>query len=433
MLTDARNPQQQPLAERAVLLGVTAFGLLATTLVALRPVHVTAGWTDQSHYHMPTIVDMASRLPAVDITNVKTATGPLYHLSLAIPARVLGLPDAAIQIVGGTLYLALLAAAIIWATRGLPTVPRLLLGAAVIASPYVWESTLWAATDTAALALGMFAVTLLARFDRAPRELVLAGVAVAAAIATRQTFAWLLLPAFVAGMAPADPRVRLRNVGILCGPGACALIALVATWGGLTPPQFTDINGAGPSPVGLTYGLALWAFFACPILCVTRTRSYPRRTVIAAAIVGVAATVPAIVWRSDFNDHNSVRMGGWLWLLVKAAGDVAQRSPLLIALGFVGGAALVLIFAEVQAARGRGMATFVSVAVVAAILSASASTQAFQKYYEIPLLICYTVTVVALWSGRAGKLRPAPITVPAALQMLSLAATVGVPVVAVLW
>lgn len=413
--------------EAVVVAVASIVGLLAAAGVVLRNTQVTAGWTDQSHYHMPTIVGLAQALPEVDVVGVQTATGPLYHLTLAIPMRVLGLSEGQVQVLGGWFYWTLLVVAVVWVTRPLPVLPRALVGAAVVASPYVWQSTLWTTTDAAGTVFALLALALSARRVGSLGWAAATGIAIALAVATRQTYAWLLLPGLVAAW-HADDR-RWRTVLAVCGPAVAVLSVLVAAWGGLTPPAFADLNGAGPNPAGISFGFALWAFFAVPLLAALwRRRPRVSRSELAlAALVGTVAALPALAFPSDYSEERNVRKGGWLWLVVRETGEVADRSVVVIVLAFVGAAAVTLILREL--ARAGGPVGVLGSACFASIIAAAASAQTYQKYYEAPILICFAVLAVALLArarGWTGK----PLVVPTAIQVLSLAAAVGAPVLA---
>lgn len=421
------------MAEGALLAVLSALGLLGVVLVATRPVEVTAGWTDQSLFHLPTVLRMSGELPAVDVVDVQTATGPLYHLLLAVPMRVFGLSPAAVQILGGWMVFTLLAAVLLYTGRGMPARLRVPVFVTVAASAYVWQSVLWIATDALALAFGLAALYLLTRLDGSVRTVVAAGVAIALVVAVRQTYAWLLVPALFAGLArPAGPGTRVRDVLLLCVPGAVVLGGLTAAWGALAPPGFEEASPLA-NPAGLSYGVALWSVFAVPLLLAVVPRPrWPPPLLLAAATVGLLAASPAVIWPSGYSEDNSIREGGWLWLVVRLVGDVGERSPLVALLAAVGGAASVLLVVEIARRRGPAPAGVVGLSVVLAVLAAVPAGQAFQKYFEIPLLACFAVAATLLWQRDRHDLWSPPLFLPAALQLLGLGAVVGLPVLGAL-
>ena len=136
--------------------------LVATAATVALGVHATAGWVDQSRYHWPTVATMIDRLPSVDVVDVQTATGPLYHLSLAVPARLLGLSEGGVEVLAAA-YGAVLAGLVVGASRGLPAAARIGAVGLVLLSPYLWESTLWMQTDAAAMTFAFAALLLLVR------------------------------------------------------------------------------------------------------------------------------------------------------------------------------------------------------------------------------------------------------------------------------
>lgn len=415
-----------------LLVGVGFVGAVAISVAALWPIHATTGWIDQQGFHMPTILGFAGQLPAVDIVNVRTATGPLYHLTMAVPMRLFGLSPEAIQLVGGLTYWLLTAAVVLAAARRMPGSGRAAVLVVVMASPYVWQSTLWAATDAATLVLCLGALLLLTRQHSSLPAAVLAGLAISAAVATRQTAAWLLLPALAVAVQRPTWRLRAATVVLTTAPALAMLAVLVLSWGGLTPPAFQASNGAGANPAGVPVGFALWAFFAVPLLLVARP-VLSRRDLGRAAVAGSLAAAPALIWRSDYLDDPPVREGGWLWMLVRATGAIIDRSPLLVALAFAGGATVWLLLSHLHRAGQRDRSWVLGAAVIGAVFAGAAAANAWPKYQEIPLLACFTMLAAVMWETRAPtSLRWTWLYAVAAVQVVALVAITGAKVAAAL-
>ena len=69
---------------------------------------VNSAAADQNHHHLPVIRQFATQLPWPDIRDYESATAPLWHIVLAIPARF-GASDVSLRLLtalaGGILVL----------------------------------------------------------------------------------------------------------------------------------------------------------------------------------------------------------------------------------------------------------------------------------------------------------------------------------------
>src|SRR6478735_12141347 len=85
----------------AVPAGVAAAMVIAATaVVAVRGILVTSAGVDQRVFHLPSVMYLRETAPHIDIVDMPTATGPLYHLSVAVVSGLLQLNTAGTQIVG---------------------------------------------------------------------------------------------------------------------------------------------------------------------------------------------------------------------------------------------------------------------------------------------------------------------------------------------
>jgi hypothetical protein len=368
---------------------VVVVGAAATAV--LFSVRATAGWTDQSGYHWPTIAKMIRELPSIDVVNVKTATGPLYHLSLAVPARVLALPEGAVQLLSA-MYGCVLAALVIVAGRGMPLAPRFAASGLVLLSPYFWESTLWMATDVAAMTFAFAALVVLVRPQLDRRHALLVGLLVAGAVGVRQTFGWLVAVAAI-GLWLSNPskstKARLLDIAAGTVPGAVVLAALVIAWKGLVPPSFVPLNATHHSPAGLTYMFALAGCYITPLVLALGRDVWGRRSDWPTSLaVGIVAAVPGVIFASsEFAGEEKPRSGGWLWVLVARAPAPSDRSILLVGLALLGGVGFTLLALHIARTNSPRVALVLGVALATSAMFASAGSQMYQKYYEIPLVV----------------------------------------------
>ena len=394
-----------PRRELALMAGAVVVILGAVTATVALGVHATAGWLDQSHYHWPTVAKMVRELPSVDVVNVMTATGPLYHLSLAVPARILGLPEGGVEVLAAA-YGCVLAVLVILAGRGMPAVPRLAASAVVLLSPYYWESTLWMQTDVAAMTFAFAALLVLLgpRPPHAGRALAV-GLLVAGAVGVRQTFGWLIVVAALGlwlSNAGRPLRTRVADVALGTVPGAAVLLALVVAWKGLLPPPLARLNATHHSPAGLTYMVALAACYLTPlVLALGRDVWGRRQDWPIAAGAGLVAALPGIVFpSSELAGRELPRSGGWLWAVVARTPAPGDRSVLLVGLAFVGGAAFALLLLRIARGGSPQVAWVLGTALVTAAVFASAGAQMYQKYYETPLVLIVFLVIREAFRGR---------------------------------
>ncbi|MCG5433100.1 hypothetical protein LV457_12515 [Mycobacterium sp. MYCO198283] len=326
---------------------------------------------------------MREAFPAIDVVHVQTATAPLYHLVTAALSESLGLGQAGTEVTGGT-FAAVLAAVVVWFAgtvargwcRALAVLPLLL-------SPYFWESALWMLNDAAALLFGFGALAVVLRRPDGRTAQLVVGMLLAAAVATRQTYVWAVVPAMAAVLLANRHRPQAQLAAIGCRvavPPLLVLTALVVLWHGFVPPFFHEINAATRSWVSLSYCFAVAAMFLTPVLlCVEQRRSVPR--VVAVAAVGLAV-LPALIFSSTATvSPDDTRRGGLIWGLVAHGPAVGGRSLVLVALAGTG--AYVTCRLAAQLSPPCAVVATTGLCALAVVLSAGG--QLYQKYFELPI------------------------------------------------
>ena len=223
------------------------FVCTCSALVAASGVLVTAGGNDQRDYHWVTIQQMRENLPHIDIVNVQTATAPLYHLIVTFISGPLHLTQSQTQFVG-SLFAAALAAVTVWFVAPVNDASlRALAVAPLLLSPYFWQSALWMLNDDAALLFGLAALALILRHPGSGRSQICSGLLIAAAIATRQSYVWLLVPAVVTTLFATRgyPRSARSAAAVrIALPGLMVVAFLASVWHGFAPPGFQEMNAA---------------------------------------------------------------------------------------------------------------------------------------------------------------------------------------------
>jgi hypothetical protein len=394
--------------------------LAAAFAVAVVPVAVfglpaTSEAADEAAAHLPTVLQFARELPAPDLRDYPSATGPGYHLVLAVASRV-GAGTTALRLMSAAAGLALVLLAWRGAARWAGPGAAFALALPVLLSSYVLSGSAWLTTDVASVLLGSTVVATCAWTPPAARMFLVGAVLFAAAMAVRQTNMFLALPLLAAGAfgsplgrsaSPGEqwhgdePRTwgRLGMALLAVVPGAVVLAALAVGWGGLTPPHFRHLHDRGISPVALPYGLALvgaWGtFLLLPLLseCIDAVRRRPAAVLAPALVAAALASVPDSSWSRDEG-----RWGGPLWTLVERSPVIAGRSPLIV-LGAAGGAAALaaLWVRAAQVGRGRHASVVIS-ALLGLFAVQCGNSQVWERYFD-PAILVSLAWLVAMGLG----------------------------------
>ena len=402
------------------------FVIVCAAVVAGLGVIATAGGSDQQNFHLPAVLQIREAFPDIDIAGLPTATGPLYHLLVAAISGPLGLSEAGTQVVGA-LFAAALAALAVWHAESVPTAYlRALAVSPLLLSAFFWQSAIWLLTDDAAILFSMGALILLDRGLTIRRQVAI-GVLIAAAVATRQTCLWALVPTMA--MCLYSFRHSWRAiVGALARvsvPALAVLVVLVTLWGGLTPPAMRQFNTASQSWTSISFVFAVAAVFAVPVAVATMCANAVRERAMAAASVGLIVAAPAIVFPSAATSSpDESRRGGVVWSVVANFPDVAGRSPILIALAFIGGFACTMVFCVLE----RRTAIMLASAILALALATAPGAQLYQRYVELPIAMLAVLAIVALANDRQIQ-RTLPLLCLAGYQALVTAGIVAVPAI----
>ncbi len=351
---------------RALLFSIAYF-LLGLVLVPRADLEVF-DQADEARFHLPTIERYAAELPAPNLREHGAAMGPLYHLALAIPARV-----------GADLWL-LRVLTLLGATAGVLMAFRATegsrVGAAAVAamalSPYYVGAVVRLSTDDVALAL---VVGCLVALDRG--RFALACVMAVLAVWTRQIHVWLVVP--LVARAWGDPRRMLAALAPVGG-----VLVLVAVWGGLVPPAFQKGHvGAAVNLDVLALVLAasgVYALFFAPSLARVVRDLGARPLDLGLAALGGAAILAVHPVAYSVNPR---RWGGSVLSVAGPFPDVGGTDLLLWALVPLGAIAILL---SVRSALLQGRLAW-AFALPAFVVCNLASDRAYQKYYEPFLLL----------------------------------------------
>lgn len=423
-----RVRQRCRLIDRSFPLLVAMTVFVCVTVISQLGVVVTSAGQDQKNFHWPSVLKIRADFPAVDIVNLPTATGPVYHLIVAALSGPWSLDQRGTQNVAGlfSVALAILAA---WYAREIPSiVNRCLALAPLLLSVYFWQSALWMLTDNAAMFFLLTVLILLNSRLGHGREIAV-GIFSALAVATRQTAVWILVPSILVCLAAyrgSPPIQRLLSVIRVALPSCLVLAILIAMWGGLTPPAGAG-NANSQSPVSLSFTFAVAAIFFIPVLaCLRQPLTLIRQRWHYGVISGTVVSIPAAIFPSSATTWpDDSRRGGPIWSAISVTRNlnIFDRSPVLILMAFLGGFAAALICLFIA----RKTALIVISSLFSLAFALIFGGQLFQKYAELPIAILVVAVIVALWRHeQVGRVWP--LALLAVYQLVIVFGIVGLPI-----
>ena len=345
----------------------------------LDPGNVRSQRLDLFTFHLPSAQRFAE-LPLLEaLSDYPAATFPLFQMLmggvLALGGTVLTMQTIAVGI--GVVLLALVYVQARF-NRGFPATPAAVLVATVLISPYFRGTTVYANTDALSLAL-LIAAFVLA--DRPSRPLPGVALAVACfAVWARQFFvfgpiALFLRDGFCGG------RRRFWQMAGIAGATALPVLALVAWWGGPTPPSFRQHLAWDGVPTKLGVVATIFGFYAVPSM--VATARWHRAEFLAAirrpAFIASAAGLLLLAALATFGAPGLGQgAGGGLAVvgLARFGAPVPVRLALLaITISVVG---CYLVYLVLQAPRANAILLLVAIAFVP-------TPVIYQRYFD-PLL-----------------------------------------------
>jgi hypothetical protein len=364
----------------------------------------TSEASDEAAAHLPTVLQFAAQLPTPDLRDYPSATGPGYHLLMAVPAR-LGVGVHGLRIIASLAGLALLL--LVWRTAARAAGPTVALALTLplLMSTYVLSGSAWLTTDVLSVLIGTTMVAIAAWWMPTTRTFLTLAVLFVAALSVRQTNVFLAAPILAAGILGSplgrsasdaeqwsgdEPRSwsRLAAAFLALVPAALLLLALVNMWGGLMPATFRSMHDKGLSPVAPAYGLALlgtWAAIAL-LPMAPEVLHTVRRHALAITLVASLAFLGAVVADSTWSVEQG-RWGGAYWMIVKAFPAFGGRSIVIVAAAVVGAVlAAVLWIRAAEIRRGR-QATIVLVSLLALMVVQAGNSQVWQRYFDPAILV----------------------------------------------
>lgn len=403
---DLKQPHIPPTRNRLL---VTAIVVLAFAIpaAALIPLQLNGGprFDDQNSYHVPTIWEIATAWPNLDVNAYTAAMTPGYHLVMAFVARAGGgllLMQALTALLSCGFF-----ATLAWAvSRRMPAVDAVLVCLPAVFSPYIFTAGIAAVPHNVAW-WGVLAILLLAMGRIDARVILAFGVIYTCLVLVMQIQAWTLAPMLVAAWLADDrsaaganaipPRRQIqRSLAVLLAalPAALALAWFARQWGGLAPHKQEWVQSAG----GVNLASIVMILATCGAIGVFYLARYWERAAITWAVIGaVSAIIIAAIPETTYDVNG--RWGG-LWNLARVTPHFGERSPIMIALAGAGGFVIGALLAGM-----RGRQRWIFAAALAGFIAAhSTINQAWQRYYEPMILLTLILAAsrigVTLSAGR---------------------------------
>lgn len=404
------NPRRHLLP--ALLLSLPFLVGIVGTHGLTQPLH-TFHWTDEAAYHVPTIRLFADALPGLRLSSYPAAQTPLFHLLMAVPARLFGLHLALLRAINVLVSYgaALVLWRLLWRRLGLRPWSAFAVAGLWELSPYVFGASFLLLTDSLGWLLALLALYRLLDLRNA-KDLAVACAWIALAVLTRQSYVWLVPLAAVVGWRGMRPGNRPAALAFPLA-ALVPLVALVIVWGGLVPPGsdpascgLCEAGRTGGESGGLTlrpalFTVALAGVYAValfgPAVATARERTAVRLRAIARPALAGAGVAAGLLLASPL--HAEAHDAGFLWQVSRRLPDVLGSSLLFWLLVPLGGLAVAARWAR------PGRAGFVAVAAFALFLASTLATRlVYQKYFDPFALLGLALTLRPRELGRPVEL-----------------------------
>ncbi|MBX3354409.1 MAG: hypothetical protein KF724_01770 [Phycisphaeraceae bacterium] len=418
-------------ATAAMAIGALALVFLALTLPVLIELPANRSQAiDERLFHLPVIETFAAELPTPNLRDYRSATGPTYHLLLAIVHRASDGSLPLLRVVNLALGFCLVVVVWCGAARRMGPWLAVLATLPLVMSSYLLAGSLWLASDNLALALALAAVLIAIGGALTPWRSLGAGCALALAVSMRQLALWGAAPLALGSAMRALP-ARWRPTGlnqesdrwgwIGCLPPVLLLGSLALLWGGPVPPTFRSVHAAGVNGAAVPFALALMALLGAGLLPAALTGSTlrdllrRRRSLLFALlpVVGLLSLLPATNYFLPPDEASAAfgaavnpdagttgRYGGPLWAVVARTPAPGERSLILIALALVGSVIAVALFDRAWRQGRRREVLLLTSTMVAFIAVQTLNSQTFQRYFE-PFMLTMVIWTVALGIGNS--------------------------------
>lgn len=251
-------------------------------------------------------------------------------------------------------------------------------------------SAIWVMTDNAALlwvCLTLWLLTLPTLLNHENFTLTLAGIFAALAVAWRQTYVWLLAP-IVLRVFMVEQRQKWQLYLATLLPPLLVLCYFIYLWHGLTPPEFQSERPPGFNLAVPSFVISLFGIFGLFYIgyLSSELKKIQTREILSLIVISVIVGFGiAILFPSSY-DPDAGRRGGWLWEIAKRLPNVYDRSVLFLVLCPLG-TVLISLWCKATYQNKNRNNFLIFVSMIAWIAINTVSVVAFQRYYEVLILI----------------------------------------------
>lgn len=350
--------------------------------------------SDETLFHYPAIKRFFAELPYPNVHDYSSATGPLFHISFALAAKVVGLSLQSLRLVNIGLSLAAVFVFYRLVARTGTGAQAVLFTLLFGLSPYFFGASFLALTDNIAILFALLAVRSLYRSWESgdSRDWVALCVWICLATLTRQVYIWLAagaaLTLFPWGQTPRGVDLKpaaLKAAGLIV---ACLpLAALVLVWGGLTPPSFQQehVSSSTINPRSGIFGLALVGLYwvaLFPDIVIGALRGLLNRGFLPLAILLTASAIVLVLVPTSAQED-----GGIVWRMSRIGPELLGNGILFWILFPLG----ILFFLTALRAEDPISARTALLALLFLICNLP-NAKIFQKYYD-PLTVAFVILV----------------------------------------
>lgn len=342
--------------------------------------------------HYAAVLEYAHQLPFVDLNrSYGTSSGPLMYYVYGAFAALWGPAIFKLRLLNTVVSYLTVVATYLMLRRTLSARPAISLALAAVVglSPFLFGQTFVVLTDNFMYLWVILALDATLRFARKPAlsPLVVASICTALALLTRQFAIWLVpVTALAVVRAPATPARKWGWLAVVAA--SCIPLALVMmAWGGVVQPgsgwMAQDVELRLPN---LLQTLALVGFFVVTLVPIRRVKAMVADAVRSPLSIGLALVpLVGLLFRHIYSSPFSYGYFGMFAAAYPAIRDTSIVYWILAPLGtmFLGWA--------LRAYRDDHVASLASFGFALVVLTTVASAVTYQRYVDVPLLLCLAV------------------------------------------
>jgi hypothetical protein len=193
--------------------------------------------SDELNYHYPTILQFYESWPRINLSDYKSATTPLFHISFAIIGKMIGPELYKLRIVNMLISMVTVWIIFSFLRRHIVELDAFLFSLCFSLSPYFWGRSFRLFTENFAFLFWLLSLIIIYNKDNKVR-FILSSISLSMAVLSRQITLWFVLPLMVKAILT---KQKIFIFVMLLFP-ALVLLPFIYIWHGLVPPHFAFIN-----------------------------------------------------------------------------------------------------------------------------------------------------------------------------------------------